>query len=130
MITNKRSQELLMLATTGKPLNEDATEEEKRFYIECKHDYKVMKGTAKKHGIKNPILKYQWRLIFRGIIRSAKPPDKPEEMYPDPEPRQRDELERDLHRDYKEFRISQTEYFRLDENRLFEVSKKFKLWAK
>ena len=29
MITNKRSQELLMLATTGKKLNKDATEEEK-----------------------------------------------------------------------------------------------------
>ena len=28
MITNKRSQELLMLATTGKQLNKDATEEE------------------------------------------------------------------------------------------------------
>ena len=64
------------------------------------------------------------------FIRPAKPYDEFEEMYPDPEPRQRDELERDLHRDYKEFRISQTEYFRLDENRLFEVSKKFKLWAK
>ena len=40
------------------------------------------------------------------------------------------ELERDLHRDYKEFRIPQTEYFRLNENQLLEVSKKFKLWAK
>jgi len=69
-------------------------------------------------------------LIFRGIIRPNKPPDELEEMYPDPEQRQRDELEKDFHRDYKEFRISQTEYFRLDENRLFEVSKKFKLWAK
>ena len=29
MITNKRSQELLMLATTGKPLNKDATEEKR-----------------------------------------------------------------------------------------------------
>ena len=54
MITNKRSQELLMLATTGKPLNKDATEEEKKFHEECKHDYKVMHETAKKHGIKNP----------------------------------------------------------------------------
>ena len=42
MITNKRYQRLLMLATTGKPLNKDATEEEKKFYEECKHDYKVM----------------------------------------------------------------------------------------
>ena len=31
MITNKRYQTLLMLATTGKPLNKDATEEEKNF---------------------------------------------------------------------------------------------------
>jgi len=38
MITNKRSQELLMLATTGKSLNKDATGEEKKFYEECKHD--------------------------------------------------------------------------------------------
>ena len=36
-----------MLATTGKPLNKDASEEEKKFYEECKHDYKVMKETAK-----------------------------------------------------------------------------------
>ena len=64
MITNKRSQELLMLATTGKPLNKDATEEEKKFYEECKHDYKVMKGTAKKHGIKNPILKIPMEVDF------------------------------------------------------------------
>ncbi len=40
------------------------------------------------------------------------------------------ELERDLHRDFKEFRIPQTEYFRLNQNQLQEVSKKFKLWAK
>ena len=56
MITNKRSQELLLLATTGKPLNKDASEEEKKFYEECKHDYKVMLETAKKHVIKNPIM--------------------------------------------------------------------------
>jgi len=49
MITNKRSQELLMLATTGKPLNKNATAEGKKFYEECKHDYKVMKKTAKKY---------------------------------------------------------------------------------
>ena len=64
MITNKRSQELLMLATPGKPLNEDATEEEKRFYIECKHDYKVMKETSKKYGIKNPILEIPMEVDF------------------------------------------------------------------
>ena len=64
MITNKRSQELLMLATTGKPLNKNATEEEKKFYEECKHDYKVMKKTAKKHGIKNPILEIPMEVDF------------------------------------------------------------------
>ena len=63
-------------------------------------------------------------------MQPAKTPDELEEMYPDLEPRQRDELERDLHRDYKEFRIPQTEYFRLNQNQLQEVSKKFKLWAK
>ena len=44
-----------MLATTDKPLNENATGKEKKFYEKCKLDYKVMKETAKKHGIKNPI---------------------------------------------------------------------------
>ena len=64
MITNKRSQELLMLATASKPLNKDATEEEKKFYEECKYDYKVMKKTAKKHGIKNPILEIPMEVDF------------------------------------------------------------------
>ena len=64
MITNKRYQELLMLATTGKPLNKDATEEEKKFYKECKHDYKVMHETAKKHGIKNPIMEIPFEVDF------------------------------------------------------------------
>ena len=48
MITNKRSQELLILATTGKALNKNATEKEKKFYEEWKHDYKVMHETDKK----------------------------------------------------------------------------------
>ena len=43
MITSKKLQKLLMLANTGKTINKDATEEEKKFYEECKHDYKVMK---------------------------------------------------------------------------------------
>jgi len=64
MITNKRSQELLMLATTGKPLNEDATEEEKKFYKGYKHDYKVMRKNAKKHCIKNPILEIPVEVDF------------------------------------------------------------------
>ena len=53
-----------MLATTGKPLNKDASEEEKKFYEECKRDYKVMKETAKKHGIKNPILEIPMEIDF------------------------------------------------------------------
>ena len=64
MITNKRLQELLMLATTGKPLNKDATEEEKKFYKECKRDYKVMLETAKKHGIKKPIMEIPFEEDF------------------------------------------------------------------
>ena len=64
MITNKRYQTLLMLATTGKPLNKDASEEEKKFYEECKRDYKVMKETAKKHGIKNPIIEIPFEVYF------------------------------------------------------------------
>ena len=64
MITNKRYQTLLMLATTGKPLNKDATEEEKKFYKECKSDYKVMLETAKKHGIKNPIMEIPFEVDF------------------------------------------------------------------
>ena len=64
MITNKRYQKLLMLATTGKPLNKDATGEENKLYKECKHDYKVMLETAKKHGIKNPILEIPMEVDF------------------------------------------------------------------
>ena len=64
MLTNKRSQEILMLATTGKSLNKDASEEEKKFYEECKYDYKVMKETAKIHGIKNPILEIPREVDF------------------------------------------------------------------
>ena len=64
MITNKRYQELLMLATTGKPLNKDATEEENKLYKECKHYYKVMLETAKKRGIKNPILEIPMEIDF------------------------------------------------------------------
>ena len=64
MITNKRYQELLMLTTTDKPLNKNATEGEKKFYEGCKHDYKVMKETAKKHGIKNPIMEIPIEVNF------------------------------------------------------------------
>ena len=64
MITNKRYQQLLSLATTGKPLDKDATDEEKKFYKECKRDYKVMLETAKKHGIKNPIMEIPFEIDF------------------------------------------------------------------
>ena len=53
-----------MLATTGKPLNKDASEEEKKFYEESKHSYKVMKETAKKHGIKKPIMEIPLEVDF------------------------------------------------------------------
>ena len=56
MITNKRYQKLLMLATTGKPLPDDATPEEEIFYKEVMHDYKVMHKNAESLGIKDPIL--------------------------------------------------------------------------
>tara|TARA_Y100000589_G_scaffold272589_1_gene265738 strand:+ start:403 stop:597 length:195 start_codon:yes stop_codon:yes gene_type:complete len=64
MLTNKRYQQLLSLATTGKPLDKDATDEEKKFYKECKRDYKVMLGTAKKNGIKNPIMEIPFEVDF------------------------------------------------------------------
>ena len=41
-----------------------AEEEEKKFYEECKYDYKVMHETAKKHGIKNPILEIPMEVDF------------------------------------------------------------------
>jgi len=64
MITNKRYQKLLMLATTGKPLPDDANPEEEFFYKEAMHDYEVMHKTAKKHGIKNPILEIPIEVDF------------------------------------------------------------------
>ena len=64
MITSKKLQKLLMLANTGKTINKDAIEEEKKFYEECKHDYKVMNKTSKKHCIKNPILKIPMEVDF------------------------------------------------------------------
>ncbi len=53
-----------MRATTGKSLDKDATEEEKKFYEKCKHYYEVMHETAKKHGIKNPILEIPMEVDF------------------------------------------------------------------
>lgn len=54
-ISNKRYQELLMLANTDQPLEEGATEEEKKFYEEAKNSYKNMIDNAEELGIKNPV---------------------------------------------------------------------------
>ena len=56
MIKNKKSQKLLILASTGKPLPVDATPEEEIFYKEVMHDYEVMHKNAESLGIKDPIL--------------------------------------------------------------------------
>ena len=64
MIMNKRYQTILMLATTGNPLKKDATEGGKKFYEECKHDYKVMKKTPTEHGIKNQIMEIPIEVDF------------------------------------------------------------------
>ena len=54
MISNKKWQQLLALATTGEKLPNDATEEEKQAYESLVRDYKIMLQTAKEKGIKNP----------------------------------------------------------------------------
>ncbi len=54
MISNKKWQELLALATTGQKLPNDAIEEEKKAYASLVRDYKIMLETAEEHGIKNP----------------------------------------------------------------------------
>ena len=54
MISNKKWQQLLALATTGEKLPNDATEEEKQAYESLIRDYKIMLKTAKEQGIKNP----------------------------------------------------------------------------
>ena len=54
MISNKKWQQLLALATTGEKLPNDATEEEKQAYESLILDYKIMLETAKEQGIKNP----------------------------------------------------------------------------
>ena len=54
MISNKKWQQLLALATTGEKLPSDATEEEKQAYESLVRDYKIMLETAKEQGIKNP----------------------------------------------------------------------------
>ena len=54
MISNKKWQQLLALATTGEKLPNDATDEEKEAYESLVRDHKIMLETAEKHGIKNP----------------------------------------------------------------------------
>ncbi len=54
MISNKKWQQLLALATSGEKLPNDATEEEKQAYESLIRDYKIMLETAKEQGIKNP----------------------------------------------------------------------------
>ena len=54
MISNKKWQQLLALATTGEELSSDATEEEKEAYESLVRDHKIMLETAEKQGIKNP----------------------------------------------------------------------------
>ena len=56
MTTNKRYVQLLAMAQPGKPLEKDASAEDKKIYEEMKHADKVMRESAKKLGIKNPIL--------------------------------------------------------------------------
>ena len=56
MTTNKRYVQLLAMAQTGKPLEKDASAEDKKIYEEMKHADEVMRESAKKLGIKNPIL--------------------------------------------------------------------------
>ena len=56
MTTNKRYVQLLAMAQTGKPLEKDASAEDKKIYEEMKQADKVMSESAKKLGIKNPIL--------------------------------------------------------------------------
>ena len=56
MTTNKRYVQLLPMAQTGKPLEKDASAEDKKIYEEMKQADKVMRESAKKLGIKNPIL--------------------------------------------------------------------------
>ena len=56
MITNKRYQKLLMLATTGNPLPDDSSQEEKIFYKEVIYEFEVMHKNAESLGIKDPIL--------------------------------------------------------------------------
>ena len=67
MISNKKWQQLLALATTGEKLPNDATEEEKEAYESLVHDHKIMLETAEKHGLKNPEMRCIYLLKLRLI---------------------------------------------------------------
>ena len=56
MTTNKRYVQLLAMAQRCKPLEKDASAQDKKIYEEMKQADKVMRESAKKLGIKNPIL--------------------------------------------------------------------------
>ena len=64
MTTNKRYVQLLAMAQTGKKLESWATEEDKKIYQEMKHADKVMRESAKKLGIKNPIMEIPLQVEF------------------------------------------------------------------
>ena len=56
MTTKKRYVQFLAMAQTGKPLEKDASAEDKKIYEEIKQADKVVRESAKKLGIKNPYL--------------------------------------------------------------------------
>ena len=56
MTTNKRYVQLLAMAQTGRKLESWATEEDKKIYKEMKQADKNIRKSAKKLGIKNPML--------------------------------------------------------------------------
>ena len=64
MTTNKRYVQLLAMAQTGKKLEIWATDEDKKIYKEMKQADKVMRRTAKKLGIKNPIMEIPLEVEF------------------------------------------------------------------
>ena len=64
MTTYKRYVQLLAMAQTGKKLESWATDEDKMIYKEMKNADKVMRRTAKKLGIKNPIMEIPLEVEF------------------------------------------------------------------
>ena len=64
MTTNKRYIQLLAMAQTGKKIESWATEEDKKIYQEMKKADKTMRSTAKKLGIKNPIMEIPFEVEF------------------------------------------------------------------